>query len=433
MSSAQETNQADAQDMVLTSCRTGRPRVLLVKGGAGCGKTALLGLVAEQARAAGAHVLTAAAGRSREKWGVVRELTGTRADFVRSSALADDAACHPESAAAAFRWDLRTLAATGPVVLCVDDVQQADPESLRYLRNLARHMPFAPIVMILTAPAYGTWWEALFTEKVLRRPYVQCVQLGLLSSHDVEQTLRDETGTYGPDLPRTAARLHRLSGGNPLLLRALLAENAVFQQPSCDGLFARAIADCLRRSGPEAVSTARALAVLGDHPIGRSLLEALVDGGAPEALTGLAALRACGLLDGLGRREPLVRAAALADSDAPARARLRLRAAHVLRAAQASPVAVAAPLLALVADGSSYGCLGDADQELMTHTARDLFEEAIVLHERGQAARSVSLFEAARRLAQPVGDSAKRELRSSFGRPGRLRASTRFQAPQPAC
>lgn len=69
MSPAQGTTQADVQDMVLTSCRTRGPRVLLVKGGPGCGKTALLDLVAEQARAAGAQVLKAAAGRPREKWG----------------------------------------------------------------------------------------------------------------------------------------------------------------------------------------------------------------------------------------------------------------------------------------------------------------------------------------------------------------------------
>lgn len=363
--------------------------------------------------------------------GVIRELTGARADFVRSRALADDTGCHPESAAAAFRDHLRTLAATGPVVLCVDDVQQADPESLRHLRDLVRHMPFAPIVVVLTAPAHGTRWEDLCTKTVLRGPHVHCVRLGLLSSHDVERTLVAETGTHGPDLPRMAARLHRLSGGNPMLLHALLAENAAFQQPSCDGLFARAVTDCLRRSGPEAVATARALAVLGDHPIGKTLLDALVDGGAPEALTGLAALRACGLLDGLGRREPAVRAAALADSDAPTRARLRLRAAHALRAAQASPVAVAAHLLALVADGS-HGCLRDTDQELMAHTVRDLFEEAHVLRERGQAARGASLLQAARRLALLVGDAAAREVPSPISRLDSLRGSARGQAAEPA-
>ncbi|GAA1374987.1 hypothetical protein GCM10009612_71160 [Streptomyces beijiangensis] len=402
--------------MVLASCRARRPRVLLVKGGSGCGKTALLGLVAEGARAAGAHVLHATAARPGEKWGVIRELTGPRPDFARSGALVEDTACHPESAAAAFRDDLRALAATGPVVLCVDDVQQADPESLRHLRNLAHHMPFAPIVLVLTAPAHGTRWEALFTEAVLRRPHVHCVRLGLLSPGDVERTLAAETGTPGPGLARTAARLHRLSGGNPQLLRALLAENAVFQQPSCDGLFANAFTDCLRRSGPAAVATARALAVLGDHPIRGTLLDALVDGGAPEALTGLDALRACGLLDGLGRREPAVRAAALAGSDAQDRARLRLRAAHALHATDASPVAVAAPLLALVADGS-HDCLREADRELLDHTVRDLFEEAHVLRERGQSARGASLLRAARRLALRGGDAAVvREARSPAGR-----------------
>lgn len=437
MPPAQGTAQADVQEMVLTSCRTRRPQVLLVKGGAGCGKTELLDRVAGAARAAGAQVLTADASRRRQKWGVFRELTGARAEFTRSRALADDPACHPESAAAAFRDDLRALAAGGPVVLCVDEAQRADPESVRHLRNLARHMPFAPIVLVLTAPAYGTGWEDLLTEPVLRRPQVHCVHLGLLRAPDIEELLADGAesgGTQvpgavkdGADLPRIAARLHRLSGGNPLLLRALLAENAAFQQPSCDGLFARAVSDCLRRSGPEAVATARALAVLGDHPIGGTLLEGLVDGGAPEALTGLAALRACGLLDGLGRREPAVRAAALADSDAATRTRLRLRAAHTLRTAQAPAVAVAAPLLALVADGP-HGRLRDADRDLMSATARDLFEEAQVLRERGQAARGASLLHAARRLVMAAGDAAARETRPAVGRFEERRESGRGRA-----
>ncbi|MFI9605454.1 hypothetical protein ACIHCX_37565 [Streptomyces sp. NPDC052043] len=45
-------------------------------------------------------------------------------------------------------------------------------------------------------------------------------------------------------------------------------------------------------------------------------------------------------------------AVVLAVLGVPGRARLRLRAAHALRAAQASPAEVAVPLLGLVADGA---------------------------------------------------------------------------------
>jgi hypothetical protein len=69
----------------------------------------------------------------------------------------------------------------------------------------------------------------------------------------------------------------------------------------------------------------------------------------------------------------------------------------------------------------------------MTHTARDLLEEAQVLRERGQAARSTPLFQAARRLAQRVGDATVRELRSPVGRLDGPRDSARAEAAGLAC
>ncbi|MGW5126942.1 hypothetical protein ACWEQ7_23430 [Streptomyces sp. NPDC004069] len=247
--------------MVLTSLLTRRPRVLLVKGGAGAGKSALLGAVARQAHTVGARVLTLPA-----LWADARQLTGTE-----------------------------------PTLLCVDDVHRAGPRTLSHLRCLARHTQPVPLVMVVTAPSYGARWEELFTEQVLRRPYVHSVHLKLLGAADVERTLADRGLVSGPKLPTAAARLHRLSGGSPLLLRALLAEDATFRQPSCDGPFARAVTDCLRRSGLEAMSTAHALAVLGGRPGGGSCLDALVEGGVSSALAGLAVLCVCGFLDGLGR------------------------------------------------------------------------------------------------------------------------------------
>ncbi|MFI9605497.1 hypothetical protein ACIHCX_37790 [Streptomyces sp. NPDC052043] len=88
--------------------RTRRPRVLLVKGGAGAGKTALLGAVARQAHIAGARVLTLPA----------------------------------------LRADARQLTGTAPTLLCVDDVHRAGPRTLSHLRRLARHTQPAPLVTL---------------------------------------------------------------------------------------------------------------------------------------------------------------------------------------------------------------------------------------------------------------------------------------------
>ncbi|MYT69735.1 MULTISPECIES: ATP-binding protein [unclassified Streptomyces] len=406
-----DATATDIQDVVRTSYRTRRPRVLLVTAGPGCGRTTLLDLLARRTDAAGGQVLRAAARPHAGPWQVLRELTGGRAEFARSLALAEDRAWHPDTAAAAFRADLDALARSGPVLLCVDDVRRADPQSLAQLRALARRMPAGPVVLVATAAGHDTRWEELFTLPVLRRPYVERARLALLTTADVERILRAERHVDGPDVPRAAARLHRLSGGNPGLLRALLAENAAFQHPSCDGPFARAVGDCLHACGPEAVAVARALAVLGDRPLDASLLEAMVDGAAPAALAGLAALRGSGLLDGLGRREPAVRAAALAGHDLRSRTRQWWRAAHALRAVRATPSEVAAPLLALMADDPGERPR-DRDLELMSCVAQDLFEQAHGLREGGDGARGITLHQAARRLAQCAGAAAAREPRT---------------------
>jgi hypothetical protein len=400
MTQADRTPAADVQETVLATCAPGRSRAVLIEGAPGLGKTALLGLLAQQAAAAGALVLTAAGSERPRPLGVLRQLLGTSPALARSGLL-DGSAHRPADTAAAFCAELRGLARRAPVLLCVDDVQHADPQSLRPLQYVVRYAHPAPVVLAVTTATHGSRWQELFTADVLRYPHVHRARLALLGPGDTERTLAAGSGPAGP--AHAADRLHRLSGGNPLLLHALLAEDAVARQPAPNGPFARAVADCLRRSGPAALPTAHALAVLGEHPVDPTLLAELVDGGAPAALDGLSALRACGLLDGLGRRDPAVRAATLAGCDAAGRARLRLRAAHALHATGAPVVAVAGPLLALHADIARPPA-HTADRYLLAHTARDLAEAGRALREQGRSARADSLLRAARQLSVQAGD-----------------------------
>jgi hypothetical protein len=404
MTQADTTPAADVQETVLAACAPGRSQAVLIEGAPGLGRSTLLGRVARQAAAAGALVLDATGSRPSRPLGVLRQLLA-RSPALDRFCLLDGAGHRPADAAAAFCAELGGFARSRPVVLCVDDVQHADPQSLHTLRYVVRYARTAPIVVAVTRAIHGSSWQELFTADVLRLPYVHRVRLALLGPGDTERALAAASLPDGPAHAHAAARLHRLSGGNPLLLHALLAEDAVARQPAPNGPFGHAVADCLHRSGPAALATAHALAVLGGHPADPTLLAELVDGGAPKALDGLSALRACGLLDGLGRRDPAVRAATLAGCDTAARARLRLRAAHALHATGAPAVAVAGPLLALHADGARPPA-HTADRHLLAHTARDLAEAGCALREQGRKARADSLLRAARQLSVQAGDIA---------------------------
>jgi hypothetical protein len=404
---------ADVQETVLATCAPGRSRAVLIEGAPGLGKTTLLGRVAQQAGAAGAVVLTAAGSERLGPLGMVRQLVAGDPVLARSSLLDGDPR-RPADTAAAFCAALRALARRVPVVLCVDDVQYADPQSLLCLRHVVRYAHPAPVVVAVTTATHSSRWQELFTPDALRCPHVNRVRLALLGPGETERAVAAGTGSaraahsahaHAQAHAHAAARLHRLSGGNPLLLHALLAENALTRQPAPNGPFAQAVADCLRRSGPAALATAHVLAVLGERPVDPTVLAELVDGGAPQALDGLSALRACGLLDGLARRDPAVRAAALADCHPAARARLRLRAAHALHAAGAPATAVAAPLLALRADGARPPA-HSADRYLLARTARELAQAGRVLRRQGRTARADTMMRAARQLSLQAGEIA---------------------------
>ncbi|MEV3859253.1 LuxR C-terminal-related transcriptional regulator [Streptomyces sp. NPDC050095] len=415
------TSRNAVQQEVLGACEAGRSGVVLVEGAVGCGKSTLLDRVAARAGTAGALVLTATATGRHRPLDVLLQLVRSAPAFALSGAGRADDARRLDTAGNAFCAELRALSRKVPLTLCVDDVHKADPQSLSHLQYVARYAHPAKITLAVTATAYGRRRDEVFPSDVLRRRHVQQVRLDLLTPDDVVDVLAALGGAPVRGRRPAAMRLHGLSGGNPLLLRALLAEDAVVRQPTADGPFGRAVADCLHRSGPAALETARALAVLGDSPAERTVLAALVNGGAYEALAGLSALRACGLLDALGRREPVVRAAALAGCDAVTLAQLRVRAAHALRAAGAPATAVAAPLLALRDDDEAGAPVQAADRELMALTSQTLLDEGRALRERGSLAQGDALLRAADTLVKQAGRTAPRP--AATARP--LSATTR--------
>ncbi|MFI1152701.1 BREX system ATP-binding domain-containing protein [Streptomyces sp. NPDC020817] len=193
--------------------------------------------------------------------------------------------------------------------------------------------------------------------------------------------------------PLSVGELHRISGGNPLLLRALVEETGAGAgagqdpAPAVGGPYAQAVATCLHRTGPTALAAARTAAVLGERATPERVVRLL---GGPAAATrrALAALEAAGLVeaaagpDGAGRpdglrfRHPVALAAVLEDTAPATRADLHRRAARLLREDGAPAATVAEHLLAAAAEHAAptpAPAAGDpADVEVLREAAEEL-------------------------------------------------------------
>ncbi|MER6569562.1 AAA family ATPase [Streptomyces sp. NPDC001093] len=389
MTEAERASVAKALEAVLTICAVGRSRAVLIEGAAGCGKSHLLDAVAERAAAAGALVLTAAATEQERRvpLGVLRQLVCSAPVFALARTEADDAVPSGE-AMRAFCAELCDLALDGPVVLCLDDVQHTDSQSLHHLRHLIRHVRPAPVLVVATVSASTDHaQEPLFTPELLRQPHVRRIRLGLLTPQETAQAAATPPQQWpAPGRPgRTPGELHSITGGNPLLLRALLQEDAAHAadaavrpaEPAPEGPFADAVLACVHRSGPGGQAVARAVATLADRatePLVTRMLDLLGADGPPrpqDTSGALAALRACGVLDGLRFRHPSVAAAVLAETSPRARADLHRGAARALGAAGAPAGVVADHLLAPLSDGIRVPVVPE-DFALLVRTAEDL-------------------------------------------------------------
>jgi DNA-binding CsgD family transcriptional regulator len=374
---------AGALQTVLAMCAAGRSGTVVIEGAAGCGKSRLLEAVAAQAGAAGALVLRAAATEDGllTPLGVLRQAVASAPAFALARIGPEHRALR-EEAVREFCAQLCALAGEGPVVLCVDDVQHADAQSLRYLDHIARHARPAAVLLVVTLCAPAQERLAVPVAELTHGPHIRRITLGLLSSSEVAEAVEGRS-------VRAVAELYRISGGNPLLLRALLDEEEqagaaggplVF---AGDGPFAGAVAACLARCGPAAVASARAVAVLGAGA-SEAVVARMLGTGMPGP--GFAALRACGLLNGLRFGHPAVRDVVLALTAPRTRAGLHRRAALALREAQAPATAVAGHFLAPIAEGVRRP-VRPGDLEVL----RDVAEELLAQRRPEEAGRILGL------------------------------------------
>ncbi len=242
----------------LDRARSGDPVVLLIEGDAGLGKTALL---AE---------LTALAGDFR----VLRAdgLEGDRTPFtvlaqwaVDPPRPADGGEPLPRAAAQALRERLDSLAIDGPVLLMLDDLQWADPESVEVMLWLLRRTSGDRLMVAVGTRRLPAELHPDWQRWVAGRDLVMRIGLNGLTQEQVGELARRQWPQLSDDLAR---RLHEHTGGNPLYLTAVLAENDLPELSSAGMLpapaaFAQSLATRTARLSPGALTLLRAASVLG--------------------------------------------------------------------------------------------------------------------------------------------------------------------------
>ena len=353
-----------------TRSAQGDGRSALILGPAGVGKTALLSETIERVRQNGPRVLTARGGELEADvpFGVVRQLfeTSLRQSAPDRDTLMEGAAALSAPAFAASReatrpadaagvlhglyWLVANMAASGPVIVAVDDLQWADPPSQRFVLYLLRRLEGLPVFVLLAARSDAPADE--FLARVLAQPDVSHVTLGPLSDHGVGQILEATLGRAPDEQFVLACR--RATGGTPFLVHALAADvrerglepTAAFVRavgevaPESVGL-----ATMLRLAGlhPGAPPLARAVAVLGgDADLPRAAqLAGLGEDSMMHALDALVAARILDAGPPLAFVHPILSAAVYSQIGPGERSRAHLRAADLLAAQGVAQDAVA--------------------------------------------------------------------------------------------
>ncbi|TVL91767.1 AAA family ATPase [Streptomyces sp. SAJ15] len=357
-----ENHLAALTDM-LCGAKQGRGRLALISGAVASGKTDLLDRFAAQTLSCGVLLLETTGSRAERElpFGLLKKVFDNAAmpSEARAEAIAllDDVDTDEESGAASR---LRTmsrvssvllrLADERPIVITVDDVHWGDGHSLQFLLHLARRVRQAKVLVVLTESTRLRQEQLSFHAELLRQPNCGRLRLHMLTEPGITRVL---TGYVSQTVAaRLAPECHRLTGGNPLLLRALLEDwraggehGESLQRPVPGEAYAQAVLGCLHRGAPDVLTIAHGIAVLGDADCPVLLSELLgLTAGAVEQ--GVQDLRQSALLEGGAFRAPAARTAVLDAVPTAARAALHRRAAHLLHSDGAAALEVARHLVA---------------------------------------------------------------------------------------
>ncbi|MEO3808264.1 AAA family ATPase [Sphaerisporangium sp. B11E5] len=236
--------------------RAGRPRLVLVEGRPGIGKTAL---VRKALEGAADFLALRAGGEEMEKelpYGIVSQLVDTPLPT----------GAGPLAVGAALLGALGEAQERGPVAVLVDDAQWADASSTQTLTFALRRLRADRILAVVIVP------EAADLPEGLRRLCSREASLQLRPAGLTARELGVLAGLLGHGHLDAAAlaRLRLQTGGNPLYATATLRQTPadVLADPVADlpppGGYAREVLAALAAATPDAGRLVRAASVLGE-------------------------------------------------------------------------------------------------------------------------------------------------------------------------
>jgi DNA-binding CsgD family transcriptional regulator len=394
---------------------------IVIEGAAGTGKSRLLSVAGNMARAAEMQVLSANASELERdfSFGVAIQLfepewtsTGPkdRAALLRGPARAAVALLERGSPEAApspvdqgyplihgLLWLAINLGSAGPLAMLVDDVHWCDRPSLQFLAYLADRLADLPILLIVAVRPDEAVAEQQALVARMSAPAAVILRPGPLTEAGVESLVQSAFPGADQAFVTTCARV---TAGNPLLLMQLLAQLRTDGRPPdrdtaqrLTDLAPQAIVDSVvARLGtmpPEARMLASAIVVLGDGASLRhaSRLAGLSSDAAAQAADGLAAVQMLRPGEPLSFVHPLIRSAIAASMPALARADAHGRAASILREDDVAAEIIAAHLL-LSPAGADPNAVATLRAAARTALARGSAESAVRLLVRALAETS---------------------------------------------
>src|SRR3984885_4336703 len=437
------TPELSAIDAALSSAVLGKGSTLLVEGEAGIGKTRLLLEARKRAADAGMTVLSARAAEFEGgyAWGVVRQLfdpllraRGGRLLRGDAAALAGPALSHGSrpgvedafSVLHGLYWLTVDVTQRASLLLAVDDLHWADRPSLNFISHLVRRLDGLPLLLVLTVrePRSATVQERVATASLAAEAGVSVLRPSALGAAACAELVR--TGLGADPAPAFLQACREATGGNPLLVNALLASLAAEgvrgradEVPRllrlAPGTVSRCVLLQLARMAPSALAAARAVAVLGTAATtaraGR--LAGLDEDVWAEAVGALMAER---LVEGdraLRFVHPLVRSAVYQELAPPLRQRWHQRAARMLDGEGARAEEVAIHLLAAGTSGDDW--VVDRLRKAAGAACRRGAADVGTGHDRAGAGRGTRHVRTVRRSRRHAGGGDRRGRRREPG------------------
>lgn len=361
------TDELAALGRLFDQSRKGRGSVAVIQGPLGSGKTTLLRAFADQATTyTDAVLLSATASRAEQSipFAAIDQLaqSGNLPHLAECIARLSDrdtgegAVPYPEDSegiaqlaapvSRALCETLRELARKRPVIIEVDDAHLTDQPSIYCLLYAVRRLRSAPVLTVFSGCFDSQQGQELFQAEIMRLPNCRQIPLNPLSVNAIEALLAEHMDAEAAH--RLAPNCHRVSGGSPLLVRALVEDWAAAGKPDrsvVGDAFGRAVVGCLHRGDPVLIELADVLAIAGDWaPL--PLLAGLLGLDEESAAQAVNAFQHSGPLEADQFAQASVRKAMLSRISPEARKAMHSRAALLLQDEGASAIVVARHLVA---------------------------------------------------------------------------------------